>query len=247
MRSCLYSNPLSNPLLMRFLLLPLGGLLLGTTLPARAQTTPGTPAAPRFFVGLGAYSSYYQQLGGYTPYSSGGFRVPVQLTAGYQLSPRVAVQVGVAYSGSTAHTFDVGLVYNPASSRGTYFHYAASSTRRSASVSALARYTLTRNSAHRLQFDALGGITLEHGDDFERGTRADSVGAALVVSPFGYHAAQNTLLLTAGLGTRYRLGSRFELTYDFILNKALSGPAPHPAPIGLTGSQMLGLRYRFGR
>ena len=53
---------------MRFLSFALGGLLAAVTLPARAQTSADAPAAPlpgtaRYYVGLGAYSSYYQQLG----------------------------------------------------------------------------------------------------------------------------------------------------------------------------------------
>ena len=79
-------------------------LLLGSPLPSLAQTSSDTPATPRYYVGLGAYSSFYQSLGhasvGSNDYS---FRLPVQLTAGYQLSPRLAVQVGVAYSSTNYH------------------------------------------------------------------------------------------------------------------------------------------------
>ncbi|GAB3863978.1 hypothetical protein GCM10028824_00910 [Hymenobacter segetis] len=233
---------------MRFLPFALGGLLLASALPTLAQTATETPAAPRFYIGLGAYSSYYQLLGGQSLAFNSPVRVPVQLTAGYQLRPRLAVQLGVAYSGSTAHFASVGRYYDPANpTRGTYFDYNATSTLRNASVSVLARYTLTRNPAHRVQFDALGGFTLEHGSGYERGTRADSLGGALVVSPYGYRTSRNTLLLTAGIGTRYRLGRHFELTYDFTLNKALTNDSPTGQFQGLTRSSALGLRYRFGR
>ena len=231
---------------MRFLSLTLGGLLLGSVLPARAQTSPTAPATPlpgtvRFYVGLGAYSSYYQQLGGQFNSST---RVPVQLTAGYLLSPRLAVQVGLAYSGTTARYAVTGHVYGngPAG----YIDYNSTLTSRVLSASVLARYTLTRNPAHRVQFDALGGFTLEHSSVFNRGTQADSLGGTRNVNSYGYRTSRNTLLLTAGLGTRFRLSPRFELFYDLTLNKALTGPDPHPAPIGFTGSSALGLRYRFG-
>ncbi|MGY3087796.1 hypothetical protein ACVWYF_000822 [Hymenobacter sp. UYAg731] len=232
---------------MRFLPFALGGLLLAAALPTHAQTTPEPSAAPRFYIGLGAYSSYYQLLGGQSGYDT-PVRLPVQLVAGYRLRPRLAVQVGVAYSGNTAHFANVGLAYNPTSpTRGTYFHEYATSTLRNASVAVLARYTLTRNPAHRVQFDALGGFTLEHSSGFERGTRADSLGGALIVNPYSSRAARNTLLLTAGLGTRVRLSQHFELTYDFTLNKALTSDSPTGHFQGLTSSSALGLRYRFGR
>ena len=240
---------------MRFLSLALGGLLLGTTLPALAQTTPAaTPAAPRYFVGLGAYSSYYQPLGGYTPYSSGGFRVPVQLTAGYQLSPRVAVQVGVAYSGGTS-PYVLSTLYQNATTgpNTTYYTLDGDYTQRQTSVSALARYTLTANPAHRLQFDALGGFTLERRSSHSRGTQTNyAPGSAATTSDYDFGHAQNTLLLTGGVGARYRLSSRFELTYDFTVNKALNDEKNvYGNSINytnyLTTSQALGLRFRFGR
>ena len=232
---------------MRFLAFPLGGLLLAAAFTARAQTSAEAPAlpgttAPRFYVGLGAYSSYYQPLG---DQYNGSVRVPVQLVAGYQLRPRLAVQVGLAYSGITTRYAFAGRMYG--SGPVGYIDYSATNTQRSASASVLARYTLTRNPAHRVQFDALGGFALEYGRNFLRGTQADSLSGTRNVTDFSNRASRTTLLLTAGLGTRVRLSPRFELFYDFTLNKALTGPAPYPAPVGLTGSSTLGLRYRFGR
>lgn len=232
---------------MRFPSLALGGLLLAAALPTRAQTPATTPAAPRYYVGLGAYSSYYQPLGGLSRGYNSPVRLPVQVMAGYQLCPRLAVQVGVAYSGATATYFGVGRGYSSPGSPGTFFEYQGTSTQRNTSVAALARYTLTRNPAHRLQFDALGGFTLERGTLFSRGTQVDSAGGTRNVTNFSNRFSRNTLLLTAGLGTRYRLGQHFELTYDFTLNKALTNDRPTGQFQGLTSSSALGLRYRFGR
>lgn len=232
---------------MRFLSVALGGLLLGAAFPALAQTSAEAPAAPRYYVGLGAYSSFYNRLGGLSRGYNFPMRLPVQLTAGYQLRPRLAVQVGVAYSGATANFSAMRRGYSAPGSPGTFFEYYGTSTQRNTSLSALARYTLTRNQAHRVQFDALGGFTLEHASGFDRGIYSDSLGGTRNVSSYGYRASRNTLLLTAGIGTRFRLSRHFELTYDFTLNKALTGPAPHPASVGLTTSSALGLRYRFGR
>ena len=112
-------------------------------------------------------------------------------------------------------------------------------------MSVLARYTLTRNAGHRLQFDALGGLTLAYGRSFNRGTQTDSLGGAPRTLSFASHPTQLDLLLTAGVGMRYRLSPRFELFYDLTLNRALTGP-PRPFSLGNAGSQALGLRFRFG-
>ena len=226
---------------MRFLSFALGGFLLSVALPALAQTTPAeTPATPRFFVGLGAYSSRYQQLGG--QYNSSP-RLPLQLTVGYQVRPRLAVQMGVAYSGATAsYAESTQYASNAASPTPTYYAVDAHNTLRQTSASALARYTLTANQAHRMQFDALGGFALEHRNSYSRGTQTDNFSGTLTTFDYAFHSTQNNLLLTAGLGARYRLGRCVELTYDFTVNKALSG-----YDRGLTGSQALGVRYRFGR
>lgn len=237
---------------MRFLSLALGGLLLSTAaLPALAQTAPAeTPATPRYYVGLGAYSSFYQSLGhassGPNDYS---YRVPVQLTAGYQLSPRVAVQVGVAYSSAS---FD----YNQFTSNTTpgqpasYYSIKGSTSQRQTSVSALARYTLTANPANRLQFDALGGFTLERGTYHYNGSQTDNSQGPLTTRDYDFRSSQNTFLLTGGVGARYRLSRHFELTYDFTVNKALNNPSYYGgsnATNTLTTSHALGLRFRFGR
>ena len=186
-------------------------LLLGAALPALAQTSPDTPATPRFYVGL-------------------------------------------AYSGGTAHYPENTLYLNANTGPNTsYYTVDGDYTRRQASVSALARYTLTANPAHRLQFDALGGLTLERASSYSRGTQTNyAAGSAATTSDYSFNHAQNTILLTGGVGARYRLSRHFELTYDFTVNKALNNRnnVYGNAITGtntLTTSQALGLRYRFGR
>lgn len=231
---------------MRFLSLILGGLLLSTALPALAQTSAEAPAAPRFYIGLGVYSSYYQRIGGYSRYANPGLRLPVQLMAGYQLHPRVAVQVGVAYSGGTSHYAESTMYQNANTGpSASYYTLDGNYTQRQVSVSALARYTLTANPTHRLQFDALGGFTLERSNSNSRGTQTNyASGSVASTSDYSFGYAQNNLLLTGGVGARYRLSQHFELTYDFTVNKALSG---YGYDHGVTTSSALGLRYRFGR
>ncbi|MDO7853801.1 outer membrane beta-barrel protein [Hymenobacter convexus] len=224
----------------------LSGLLLALPLLGHAQTiAEPAPASPRYYVGLAAYSSYYQPLEGRHPGVT-GLAVPLQLTAGYQLRPRLAVQVGLAYS-SSAYTYNGdGYFYNLNSNKGIYYKYAGNSSNRNTSVSVLARYTLTRKPGHRLQFDALGGFALEHRRGTDRGTYIDSTGGRRNENSYDDRASDNALLITAGLGTRYRLSPRFDLTLDLLLNRSLTSP-PENYRAGLTGSGALGLRYRFGR
>ncbi|ALW85713.1 hypothetical protein AUC43_11815 [Hymenobacter sedentarius] len=220
-------------------------MLLSTPLLSLAQTTDPAPA-PRFYVGLGAYSSYYQHLGN-RGFLGGGVQVPVQLTVGYQWRPRLAVQVGLAYSGMSHSYSNSGYFYDYASGSPVlrYSEMSGRYTGRNASLSVLARYTLTRNPAHRLQFDALGGLTLEHRASSSRGTRSDSVQSSFVASPYGYQYSQNTLLLTLGMGAHYRITPRFELNYDFTINRAVA-PGYYLTNSFLTHTNALGLRYRFG-
>ena len=230
------------------------GLALLAAAPALAQTTPPAPNTPRYYVGLAAYTSFYQPIGHPTaPYysnfiRSSSFRLPVQLTAGYYISPRVAVQVGLAYSTGTSQYYQT-YVYNSSTPATPSPFNSTEGTSRQTQVAAsvLGRYTLTANPAHRLQFDALGGFTFEHSNFRTQGYYSDGSSGTAVSTPYDNTFARNTLLLTGGVGTRYRLGSRLALIYDFTVNKALNNEA---APYGsnvLTTRHALGLRDQFGR
>jgi len=89
---------------MNFPVLILSSLLATAPLFSCAQAA-AEAASPRYQVGLTAYSSAYQPLGG-SAYR--GIHVPVQVVAGYQLRPRLAVQLGVAYSSISYSSFGVG-------------------------------------------------------------------------------------------------------------------------------------------
>ena len=242
---------------MRTLSLALGGLLfLTAAAPALAQTTADAPAPPRYYVGLAAYTSFYQPIGhpapGYTAaIQSSSFRLPVQLTAGYYLSPRVAVQVGLAYSTGTTQ-YGLTSVYSSPTpgAPSPYTTIEGHSIQTQLATSVLGRYTLTANPAHRLQVDALGGFTLEHSIRSNQGTFIDGSQGAAVSNNYDYTSTRNTLLLTGGVGARYRLSRRFGLTYDFTVNKVLNNTNDYGGSnIGntLTTSHALGLRYQFGK
>ena len=218
------------------------GLLLTAPFQSFAQTTADSPPH-RFYVGLGAYHSNYQNLGSWRQGDT-GFPVPVQLTAGYQLRPRLALELSAAYSGRTnTYGYD-GYYQNGNDPTLSYYQYSGTYTERVTTVSALARYTLTRKPARRLQVDALGGFTLVHGNDYARGFEANDFSGTFRSVPFARRATYNALLLTAGLGLRYRLTPRFELNFDLTTNRNLTHPDRYR---GFTGSAALGLRYRFGK
>lgn len=224
------------------LFLAFSGLLLGAPLVSRAQTAPA-PATPRFYVGLGVYSSYYQKLGNRSPEGfSTPFRVPVQLTVGYQWTPRLTVQASAAYSGNSRDL--IVLNYNNPASPTGYSQSKGQFTARTVSVSALARYALTCP-VSRLQVDALGGLGLEYSGSNSSATTAYSQSGP-VAETFQNSYSTNILLATLGAGARYRLSPHFELAYDFTVNRALRSDSRAYLDRSLTTSHALGLRYRFG-
>lgn len=211
----------------------LGLLLAAAPLAAQAQTT--APPAPHFYVGLAAYASNF------LPFGHGwqsGMPVPLQATAGYQLSPRWAVEASFAYAGRSNRYSQTLYEVTPSHTVLPY-SYAGDFRQQLTTTSALARYTLTRNAAHRLRFDALGGLAWVHNAYASSYTRTDTAGVSTSEAG-GYRT--NNLLLNLGLGARYRLAPRLEATYSFLLGVPLAGynvGGPHP-------SMALGLQYRFG-
>jgi hypothetical protein len=216
-------------------------LLLSLPLLSHAQATASTP---RYYVGLAAYSSDFQTLGG-TAY--GGTTIPVQLTVGYQVQPRLAVQLGVSYSGNSYRYTDDGPYrnYYPTGNPAYFFTYSGNSSWRSASVGLLARYTLTRQPTHRVQFDVLGGFTFDYERTHLAYSRLDSDSLLTIITTQGYdeHFSRTDFLLTGGLSTRYRFSQRLEAVLDVTLSRSfLRGQYS-----GYPGATALGLRYRFGQ
>ena len=220
----------------------LSGWLVAAPLLGLAQATVPAPT-PRYYVGLALYSSAYQPLGG------GGYRpttVPVQVTAGYQLRPRLAVQLGVAYSGaSSSYSTDRQYFPNPGSPS-AYYEYNSHSSVHKASVALLARYRLARQLSHRLQADLLGGLTLEANRYSFSSVESDSSRSPVTDNYDTKGTAPLAYLLTAGPSVRCRLGRHLEAVLDFTLNYNLRRGSYY-ATTGLTGATALGLRYRFGK
>ncbi|MGI4832026.1 MAG: hypothetical protein ACRYFK_01035 [Janthinobacterium lividum] len=214
---------------------------LGAPLAGRAQA-PAPAPFPRYYVGVAVYGSYYQTL----RFDYRGPRVPVQVMVGYQLRPRLALQLGVAYSSYTNSYFNAGRYYTnsaAAASPYTYYEYAGATSQHNTSLALLARYTLTRQPAHRFQVDVLGGfaVELQHNEDLYTRTDSDSTKTLLTTTRDDHHYWRNYLLLTAGLSPRYRFGQHAEVFFDFTLNKSMLDTYKV-----LSSAAALGLRYRFG-
>jgi hypothetical protein len=155
--------------------------LLGTLLPL-ASPAQTAPAAPRFYVGVGA------NLLSNVPFNDRRI-VPVvprlfgpSLTAGWHSTPRWALQVGFSYHGKNTP--------NPAGGSTLEAKYFV--------VPALLRYTVTAP-ATPVQVDVLAGATLVHLKDWETYS-----------APSSYTATR--VNLTVGPAVRVALSSHLEVT-----------------------------------
>lgn len=215
--------------------------LLCLPLAGCAQNASPAPQ-PRFYVGLGVYGSEYQPIGWRTLPPT---RVPVQLTVGYQLRPRLAVQAALAYHGASYQYANVSSYGSPGAPN-AFFSYDGRSTQRSAAVSLLARYTLTRQLARRFQADLLGGFTLEHRASRDMGTYTEYQQGLITPSPYDNRTSASDPLLTVGPSVRCRVARRLEAVLDVTWDLVLDTSHP-PVVTAITSAGALGLRYRFGR
>jgi len=223
---------------MHWLRLALGSLLATSPLLGLSQTAS---PYPRYYVGIGLYASDYQPFRA----SYRGLQVPVQAVVGYQLRPRLAVQLGGVTSSIHQQSTGITSYYtSPTGTSGYKTHiYNSSSTSDNTSLSLLARYTLTRQSAHRFQVDALGGLTLEiqHYSDYNTRTEYDSTNTQTAIARNSSDHRSTDALLTAGISPRFRFSRHLDATFDLTFSKNLVATGR-----GLTGAAALGLRYRFG-
>lgn len=219
-----------------------GSLLVSASLTAHAQTTE-LPPAPHFYGGLGVYTSSRQSLGSWNLDQT---RIPVQAVVGYQLRPRLAVQLGVAYSGNSddyAYSTSYSSYYPAPPS--SVIDVAGSYKERFATATLLARYGLTRKAAHRFQADVLGGAKFEYVRSQRVGTETTHDQATPVVTPYDSRSTYTQPALSLGFGLRYRLVSKLEVAYDFTFDLPVAGSG-YFGSNRLQASTTLGLRYHFG-
>jgi hypothetical protein len=226
---------------MKILLCLAGSMLLGLPLASYAQTAE-LPTAPHFYGGLGVYSSSHQNL---SSWGNGQARIPVQGVVGYQLRPRLAVQLGLAYSGnSSTYTYSLfsGVIYPPPPS--AVIDYVGTNKAHSTTTTLLARYGLTRKPTHRFQADVLGGAKFEYTRYNDLGTQTTHDQAAPVVTAYERPSTYTQPALSLGIGLRYRLVSRLEAAYDFTFDAPVFRNKDYYTS-GLQATMALGLRYHF--
>ncbi|SET13346.1 outer membrane beta-barrel protein [Hymenobacter actinosclerus] len=202
-------------------------------MPLLGSAQSSEPAGSRYYIGLAAYTNWYQRL---SREQDGSRWPPLALTLGYQLRPRWAVQLSAAYSSSPGSY--AGVARNPDGSPiGNYRnHYRNSAL----SMTALGRYTITRTLSNRLQLDALGGFSVDRQAYQAKGYNPDYLTPAQT-TPFDLSSHNYNYALSVGPSLRYRISSGLEAVGEGTVNMDLR------APRMITTSASLGLRYRFGR
>jgi hypothetical protein len=207
--------------------------LLGSLLPltSRAQTTA---EAPRFYVGLSG-----NQLSN-IPFNQNG---PVPriigpaLTAGWQLTPRLAVQTGLSYHWKK----DSFVTYQSPPTPGSASSVNVTSRTKYLLVPALLRCTVTALAA-RAHFDLVGGATLVHASG-----SIDFKGNNGTVDPAlrNYSVSDTRFNLTLGPAVRATLSRRLELTAAGLVS-AVVGEDYYRFSDRLFLNTSIGVNYTFG-
>jgi hypothetical protein len=252
------------------LLLPIAAIALPLLSAAQAVPTtgpdgPATRRSPTFYLGVAAATGLLASPDGFSGTPTGPTtynHVPLlpKLTIGWQVLPRLALQLSGQYAQQTdTYSFVQGspdvngqVVFIPG------FH---SFRLHSVAVPILARYTLTSNLARRFQVDLLGGATLVH-----RSTQYNSlvylpepsaiplpVGTTPEATTIRYDKSSTDVQLSLGPSFRYRVAPHWEVTADVVANYRLSedpigssvfSPNKASTRTALTGS--LGVTYGLG-
>lgn len=209
-------------------LLAVGLLTSALPLVSAAQTT--APVAPRFSLGL---------TGTYVKYDTPSRIIPT-LTAGLQLTPRLALQLGVGYVWSKNSYYN-GSFFD---SQSNQFHNDVTFTsyQRLLTAPLSVRYTVTPL-AKRWQLDAIGGATAlyyfgRYDESFTTPTQPRQIATRDSYDHFEG-------MLSVGLGLRYALTPGVELVGDALINTAWNNPY-NGYIRSYPGSFSLGARYRFG-
>lgn len=165
---------------------------------------------------------------------------PVHVAVGYALSPRVAVQLGLAVDWSNYKSTSSGTSLSGQAMRGV-----TSDVSRTQAIPVLVRYTISRPE-RRFQIDGLFGPAFVH--DWVKSDRVEYLDEQVTQRVQISRRGWNTLL-TGGLGGRYAIGAHFQLTADVLLNRN-SRTYQQSATINRSGLRLtpsigIGVQYRF--
>jgi len=189
-------------------------------------------AAPRMYVGAEAGMYSFSLLGTYYGEYRGASQLSLaipSLYVGRYISPRLAVQVGGHYQHSAREYSNSYIAYDAVTKNDFYY----------TSLSVLLRYSLTRSSFQRVQFEATGGgaIGIGHGRSQEKNLlngevlntyRYNTIGVGPIV---GLNAVY-------GFGQDRRIQATAGYRMSILVNNDYS-------PFSPNGSISFGLRYRF--
>ena len=223
------------------------GFLLFMARPSWAQTDQSSPF-PRAYVGLQYGRQDYQLLVSTTsgsPRAEAGrtnARRP-QLTVGYQLTPRLALQAGFA---PLRETFTYGGIGT--NNAGQPLIERGQSATRSLALPVLARYTFAVRPWKNLQLDMLGGTVLFWSRGKSEFTRTEN---GVVTTQSVVTTQVNNAFLAAGPSARYEAGRHLAGFVDWMFYKNVRSTAAYPGSnlgnkTGITNSVNLGIRYQFG-
>lgn len=188
----------------------------------------------KFYVGAQVGAHLY--LVDYSSGSQGVAVSPVHVQVGYQISPRLALQLGVGYRHRESNA---GSTTSPIPGYpSTQFETDWWTT----DLPLTARYTLSKPTS-RLKFDLIGGVVLVQ----SRYRYSRQVGKDGVVFEREFIDNKATdAYLTAGAGMRYGLSRKLDLTFDAQLNKLPRSVAAPPNTSFVSYFSLgPGLRYTF--
>jgi hypothetical protein len=201
--------------------------------PLSGTAQPSPPAAPHLYIGVGASALSYAPASSYSKLTS----LAPALTAGVQLRPQWAVQVGAALSWRryadtqsyarspgqppTVYTYDNHLTY--------------------LTIPLLARYSWATLAA-RFHLDALAGLTLLHVSQHFTSTSTEFGQAPYQVDEQSSFTRGS---LSLGPAVRYALASQVELTGDALVNVAV-GESYYQFKDRFFFNLLAGVRYTFG-
>lgn len=222
----------------------LGFGLLAMPVHAQMVKPPDEPERP-FFVGIHFLQSSYEVFFPSSPEGNLTGVTPWQLSAGGNLSPRLALQLGYSYRHEEDH---LDPSYTGTTLSGQFISGSSSDERWTHCVPLLARYTALGFPNHRLQADLLLGLTLLHTREF---SAVESRVDYQVVSKRSdqYKATQG--YISGGFGLHYSFSYHFEGILDCTYSHNFH-PASEDVHLNVTGNRFgltralsLGLRYRF--
>ena len=207
-----------------------------------AQTSEGIPFA-RWY-GSVQYGRQNYQI--FTPHNLEPWltnqRRP-QLSVGYQLNPRWAIQASWSPAYYSSSDSLVGT-----NSKGQPTSESSWGKQNTQALSLVARYTFKKLPFPKIQVELFAGPMLFFYHNWGNTIRTEN---KEIIYQRSSNVRETTLYMLAGPGISYSFGRHFQATADFIFNKSFRGTLTQynvsttGNSLGINHSYSIGLRYRF--